>query len=526
MQVDIETTGPTERKLNITVPSTMVDEELARAYREVSKTARIPGFRPGKAPRSLLEMHYGSQVRSEVENKLINRTLFLALQQKDVSPVGMPNIETGDLEKGSDFSYTAEVEVQPEIEIGQYKHLVAPTPTVEIDEEEIDQELSRMREQAAQLVPVLVRDVVEDGDVAVVDFEGTIGGVPFEGGKGENAHVEIGGTDYIPGFAEGLLGAKVPSERDVPVTFPEEYGAKNLAGKQASFHIAIKEIKRRELPELDDEFAKDLGEESLEALRSKLTDATRSQKERDATEERRKTLLKALVEANPFDLPRSMITSQAERMVAGVTERFAAMTGQQISLSDDERASLAKESEADAEFQVRSGLLLLEVAKKEGLQVDAATIDAEIEAMAEQAGNDATRLKAHYANPEHRQSLEFRMLEEMTLGFLIEHAAQSEEDAAAAKQRDDSEPEPQSDAQDKEADAQDKEPEPQSDAQDKKSEPQSDADEGDTQGKKTAAKKTPAKKKTAAKKKAPAKKKTAAKKKTSKTGSAKKKAGE
>lgn len=432
MQVEMETTSPTERKLNITVPATQVDEAFTEAYREVGKQARIPGFRPGKAPRGLLEMHYGPQVRSEVENKLITQSLDLALQQKSVLPVGMPRIQSGDLKKGTDFSYTAEIEVQPEIVLGQYKHLVAPTPEVVVDDAEIEKELEKVRQQATQLVPVLIRDVVEEGDIVVMNYEGTIGGVPFDGGKGEDALIEIGGTDYLPGFSEGLLGAKVPSERDMPIDFPEDYGAKNLAGKQASFHVEVKEIKRRELPDLDDELAKDLGEESLEALRAKLVDAMRSKKERETKEQRRKTLLDALIAANPFDLPRSMVTAHAQRLVSGATERIAAMTGQQFNLSEGELLSLAKENESDAEFQVRSGLLLLEVAKKEGLQVDAATMNAEIEAMAEQAGPDGARLKAHYGNPENRQNLEYRLLEDKTLEFLFEHAAENGEDAAAA----------------------------------------------------------------------------------------------
>jgi trigger factor len=516
MQVEIETTGPTERKLSVTIPATQVDEAFTTAYREVGKQARIPGFRPGKAPRGLLEVHYGAQVRSDVENKLITQTLYLALQQKDVAPIGMPRIEPGDLKKGNDFSYTAEVEVQPEIELGQYKHLIAPTVEVEVEEAEIEAELEKMREQATQLVPILIRDVVEEGDIVVMDYEGTIGGVPFDGGKGEDALIEIGGSDYLPGFSEGLVGAKVPSERDLPIDFPEDYTAKNLAGKKASFHVKVKEIKRRELPDLDDELAKDLGEESLEALRGKLVDAMRSKKEQGAKEQRRKTLLEALVAANPFDLPRSMVTAQAERMVAGATERIAAMTGQRFDLSDGELASLAKESETDAEFQVRSGLLLLEVAKKEGLQVDAASIDAEIEAMASQAGPDAARLKAHYASGEHRQGLEYRLLEDRTIAFLLEHAAEDEDAASAALKEEaakaataDEDVEAEAGPSDVVAEAGPSEEKAAAEKSEKSGPPAETAKKETATKKKTAAKKKAAKKKTPAKKQADAKKKTA-----------------
>jgi trigger factor len=432
MESTVETTGPTQRKLSVTVPASEVDAAFDQAYRQVGKTARVPGFRPGKIPRGLLEVHYGPQVKDEVQQQLVTSSFGVAIQKHSLKPIAMPEIAPGELAKGIDFSYSAEVEIQPEIELKKYKNLVVEPIEVEVLDEEIEGDLNSMREQSAQLVPVMLRDVVEEGDIVQMDYEAFVGGSPVAGSKAENAMIEIGGEGYLPGFSDGLVGARVPSEREIPVDFPEDYSVGDLAGKKATFKVAVKELKAKELPTLDDDFAKDLGAESLEALTERVTHTIRIRKEHEAQEQRKRKLLEALVAANPFDVPPSLVASQADQMIAGAAMRVEKLMGKHVELSQQDLDHLRDESTGDAEFQVRSGMLMLEVAREEGIEVTELDIDAEIESMAASAGTEAQRLRARLSDPDQRSSLTYRMLEEKTLAFLLEHAADSAEAAARA----------------------------------------------------------------------------------------------
>ncbi len=426
MDVQLEQTGTFGRKLSITVPAPEVDKTFDAIAREFAKQARIPGFRPGKIPKDVLEKHYGQQIKSEVRERLIGDTLVSAMQDKQLSPVAAPHLHLGALDRGTAFSYTAEFEVTPDVPLQKYKELEVPAVKVEVAGAEVDAQLDTMRKQAAQLVPVLVRDTVEKGDLVLIDSEGTMGGVPFQGGKAENAYIEIGGEGYLPQLSEGLLGAHVPGERQIPVDFPADYGAKELAGKPATFHVKLKEIKKKEVPNLDDEFARDLGEESLEKLREKVKEGIEATKKRDADAEQRKKLMEALVAANPFELPATMVEQQADRMVESAQARVQQMVGRRIELSDEEKQNLRADSKGSAELQVKSGLLLLEVAKAEKLTVDNGELDVEIDTMAKAFGNEAPRLLSHYRDPENRERLRYRLLEEKVVKFILDNAKLTE----------------------------------------------------------------------------------------------------
>ncbi|MEL6544638.1 MAG: trigger factor, partial [Myxococcota bacterium] len=322
MDVNLEKTGSYGRKLSITLPADEVNKAFDRAYKTIAKSARIPGFRPGKAPRNVIEMHYGEQMRSEVEQSLVSSSLLQALQQSEETPVAMPSVDPGALKRGNEFSYTAEFEVPPEVKLEKHEGLAIERLELDVPESDVENELEQMREQAAQLVPVMVREETQKGDIVTMDYEGFIDDVAFPGGTGENAMIEIGGGDYIPGFSEGIEGAKVGATVSFPVTFPEDYGAQELAGKTATFKVTVKEIKTKELPALDDDFAKDVGEDSLDALKGKIREQIEGRKKREIEDEQRTLVLKALVEANEFEVPPTMIRQQAERMVQNAAERM------------------------------------------------------------------------------------------------------------------------------------------------------------------------------------------------------------
>ena len=422
MQVEVENISSVQCKLSVTLPAAQVDEAYNAIVREIAKAANIPGFRKGKVPRGVIEAHYGPKIQEDVVNRLVSDSLPKAIADKEIAAVATSHFHHGDLKKGADYNYTVDVDVQPTIELAKYTGLDVPPFDVEVTDEDIDADLLLMQQNAAQPVPVLDRDIVSEGDVVTVDYVGAMGGIPFAGGSAENAAIEVGAGGYIPGFAEGLMGAKVPSERDVEVTFPEDYNSKDLAGKPATFKMTVKELKKKELPALDDEFAKDVGEDDLNALRAKISGQKKAEKEQLAEREKHKATLKALIDANPFELPQSMINDQAERVVGNSLARLEQMMGKKVSPNDFDIPSLYKGALEDAEFQVRSGLLLAKVAEVAEIKVEDTDIEAEIEKICEQAGDQAEQARAQFFNPENRDRLRYRLIEDKTLQYLYDNA--------------------------------------------------------------------------------------------------------
>lgn len=429
MDVQVEKTEAYLCKVSISIPADDVEDAFARAFRKVSKGVQIPGFRPGKAPRTLIERQYAPQIAEEVRTQLVEETLFRAIDEAKVMPVSMPRLQLGHLNRNAIFAYTAEVEVRPEIALQKHEGLTYPPHKAVVEDSQVQAELAAMQDQAAQVVPVLDRDVVQDSDVVAMDYVGSIDGVPFEGGMAENALVDISGGGYIAGFAEALVGAKVPGELSFDVTFPEDYNAAHLAGKKATFVAQLKELKKREGPALDDEFAKDMGEESLEALQTKIREQLQSRAESDSDNARRGAVLRNLIEVNPFPLPPSMLEGQLDRVVEGAKARFERMTGQKVQLNDEQVAALRQSSRADAEFQVRSGLLLVEVAKAANIEVSPEEVTADVERIAADAGSEAQRARAFYDDPERREELRYALLEDKVVKHLIACGTEQEEAA-------------------------------------------------------------------------------------------------
>jgi len=423
MDIQVEQADKFTHKLSVTIPSEDVDKAFKDSFKKVAKSARIPGFRPGKIPRGVLEARFGTQIKSDVFQQLLDSSLQAALIQKELNPVSQPKVEPGALNQGTEFNFTAEVEIQPEIELSDYEGLDVEAVDIKVEDNDIEEELKRVAQQAAQVVPVTDRDVAQSGDMVQLDYEGSVDGVPFEGGKAENAMLEVGGDGYIPGFAEGLDGATVPGEISVDVTFPEDYHASDLAGKLATFKMTLKELKVRETPTIDDDLAQDMGEENLEAYKAKISEGIEHRRKHEAEDQEKKNLLEALVKANPFDVAPSMVEEQLDRMVEGAARQLQMYTGQNMDFSAEEMEQLRQDQREQAEFQVRSGLLLLEVAKKAEVQVGFDEVKAEIDKMAAQAGDNSDRVRAYYGNPQEMMRLQYRLTEDRTVIFLREKSS-------------------------------------------------------------------------------------------------------
>lgn len=422
MEFKVEKQGPCLSKLNITVPAADVDGAFDKAVRTIAKKAEMPGYRAGKVPKSLIERQYSQQVLQEAVDGIVRASLFAAIDGAGLAAVSMPTLDFKPPVRGQDFTYTADVEVQPDIELKQTSGLQVDDISAKVPDDGVDSAIEEMRTKAAQTVPVSGRDTVQMGDFVLLDYEGRIDNEPFPGGKASNALVEVIEGEYIPGFAEGLVGAQVPSTHEVPVTFPDDYGAKHLAGKAAVFTMTLHELKHKELPKLDDEFAKDMGQDSVDALKTSIMDRLTKQVAREADNKRRRSLLEALIAANPFEVPPSMIDNQVERIIEDTGERMRRMTGRAMNLGPDELADIRSSSRGDAEFQVRSGLLLMAVSKQSNTVISDEAVEAEIERLATDSPAQADGIRKAYGEADRKEELRFRLLEEKVIADLLAQA--------------------------------------------------------------------------------------------------------
>jgi trigger factor len=393
------------RTLAVEVDAKRVKRAFDRAYRDLAKNVAVKGFRPGKAPRS---------------GTLVGETLSDAIEQTGLEPVAEPAVEAAKLLPDEDFRYKARVEVKPGIELPDLTGLPAKKPHVEVGDEEIEREIEALRQRNAPVVEEPEGTLLASGHIATLDFVGRIEGKPFQGGSGQGVDLEIGSGQFIPGFEEQLVGAVSGDDREVTVSFPEQYANAELAGKQAVFAAHVVAVKRRELP-LDDDFAKDLGDfETLEDLRARIRADITAAREQAAKAELQRTLLESLVARTSFDVPPGMIERQLQQQLRSAREQLEARVPEEDLLGQLERWK--EQWRESAERKVREGLLLEAVAQAEGLSVSPEEIEARIREMAAQQGLDPERLRKTFGGEVFDRALEAQMADEKALEFLAARA--------------------------------------------------------------------------------------------------------
>ncbi|MFJ8262333.1 trigger factor [Rummeliibacillus sp. NPDC094406] len=387
--------------LTVEVPAEKVNEALDKAFQKVVKQINVPGFRKGKMPRPMFEKKFGVEsLFQDALEFLVNENYPLAIDESGIEPVDQPEIdfEMEDLGKNKDFKFTAKVTVKPEVTLGDYKGLEVTKQETSVTDEEIEQQLKDQQTRLAELV-VKEDGAVEEGDTAVIDFEGFQDGVAFEGGKGDDYSLEIGSGSFIPGFEEQLVGVKAGESKDVVVTFPAEYHAAELAGKEATFKVTLKEIKSKELPELDDDFASEIDSEveTLAELRTKLKEKTATEKESAAETALRDDLVEKAAENATIDIPEAMVETEINRMLQEYDQSLQ-MQGMNLDLyyqfSGQDEAALRAQMKGDAESRVRVSLVLEAIAEAEKVEVTEEDINAELEKMSEQFKMDAEQIKS------------------------------------------------------------------------------------------------------------------------------------
>ena len=397
MSLQVENLEHNMAKLTITVSAEEVEKALQAAYLKQRSKISLPGFRKGKVPRQMIEKMYGPEVfYDEAANHMISEAYGKAYDECELEIASQPTIDVVQLEKGKDFIFTAEVAVKPEVKLGEYKGLKVDKVSTRVMQKEVDEEIEKERERNARTVEVTDR-AVQDKDIVTLDFEGFVDGVAFEGGKGENYPLTIGSGAFIPGFEEQLIGAEIDKETEVKVTFPEEYQAKELAGKEAVFQCDVKKIETKEVPELDDEFAKDVSEfdtlaEYKEDVKKNLTE----KKAEDARRAKEDAAVDKVIENAQMDIPELMTKTECRQMMDDFSRRM-----QQQGLSMDQYFQFTGQSmdkmmedmKPQALKRIQTRLVLEKIAEVENIQPTEEEVNEEISKMAEMYKMEADKLK-------------------------------------------------------------------------------------------------------------------------------------
>ena len=429
-KVDVETVDSLRRRLAVEVPAEEVSAEIEKAYAQLARGAKVRGFRPGRVPRPVLERLFGDRVRGEVFEKLIQQSYAEVVEERQIPTVGHPEFVTEQAQPGAALRYSATVEVKPEIVVEHYAGLAVERPLTPVTDTDVDAFLERLRQSLAQLRPIVERSTVEVGDVVTVDYEARVDGRSV--GRGEQREIEIGANAFPREFDEHLRGAAAGSELDFIVPYPAEHGAAELAGKTVNFHVRVRGLSHKEVPALDDEFAKDHGEcSTLAELRQRVRARLESDAAQHADEAARQALLGALAEANDIPIPNALVERRTQALVEEVWHEW-----QQRRLrpknEGEALARLREELQPRARQQVKIALLLEAIARQEGITVSEADVDERIATLAADAGSAAERLRAYYQDAEARRDLRNRIVQARAVEAVLRTAHITTRDRATS----------------------------------------------------------------------------------------------
>lgn len=423
MQITVEDVSSVKKKIHFEIPSERVSAEIDKAYEKIRKNAALKGFRKGKAPQSVIEKHYSDMMADDVLRKLFNEVYYKALVDNNFTPVSHPELESDELVRGGVLKFSATVEVIPKIESVDFKGLKTTRELFVADSSKVDKRLDEIRENMAEYSPADPGSSATLGDMVTMDFTGFMDGVPFDGGHGEDAQLQLGSGQFIPGFEDQIVGMTAGEQKDITVTFPAEYHSSDLAGKEATFTINLKEIKHKILPELNDDFAMELGDfESIDQVRAKMSENIEKQETDRIEGDMREALIAALVEKNPLEVPGSMVDRQVELMLENSKKRLESQ-GMNLAMMGMDENRYKTDFRGIAEQKVKSSLLMSELVRQEGLTVDESEIDAKLKQVSAENGQDFDKLKEFYQNNKQAgETLNDYLLDEKAFSLLIAHA--------------------------------------------------------------------------------------------------------
>ncbi|MCS7458761.1 trigger factor [Paenibacillus doosanensis] len=409
--------------LDVEVEAEQVAAALDKAFKKVVSKVNVPGFRKGKVPRPIFEAKFGVEsLYQEALDIVVPEAYIEAVTETGITPVDRPEVDVEQFGKGQTLKFKAKVIVKPEVELGEYKGIELEAQSAEVTPEEVNEELERLQKRHAELVPV-EEGAAQDGDVVSIDFEGSVDGVPFEGGKAEKYSLELGSGSFIPGFEEQVVGVNIGEDKDVTVTFPENYHSEELKGKEAVFKIHLHEIKRKNLPALDDEFAKDVSEfETLEEYKQDLESKLKERKESEIQRKKEAEVVEKVAAAAKVEIPPVMIENETEQMVKEFENRLRTQ-GMNLELyfqfTGQSQDTLKEQMQGDAEKRVLNNLVLEAVAKAENIEASEEEVNAELENMAKMYQRSAEELRAILAANGSLADLSHDLVVKKTVDFLL-----------------------------------------------------------------------------------------------------------
>jgi trigger factor len=417
MQVSVESTGTLGRRLTVAIPAADVEKEVQQRLRRLAKNARLPGFRPGKAPLRVLEAKYGGQVLGEVAGSLIESTLRAALAERKLVPAGGPEVEPKTLERGKDLEYVASFDVYPEVTRLDLAGVKIEIPSCEVTEEDVGKALESMRKQRVNWEPV--ERGAEDGDQVVMDFVGSIGGEPFAGGKAEDYAYVMGSGQLLEDFERGLVGVRQGEQKVIEVSFPDDYRGQDVAGKLASFQVEIKQVNAPRLPEVDKEFAESFGvkDGDVDKLHSDVRDNLQREMQERLSSLTRQRVMDALVESNSIELPIKLVEQEIDRIIEG-NRKMLKEQGIPVEGMDPDRSHFRNE----AERRVALGLIMYEIVRQRNIQADADQVKARVERMAASYEDPQAFVQWYYSDQNRLTQLEAVVLEEQVVEHLLQSA--------------------------------------------------------------------------------------------------------
>ncbi len=436
MSVQVENLEKSMAKLTITVSAEDFEKALQRAYQKQKKNISIPGFRKGKVPRQVIEKMYGAGVFYEdAANSILPGAYADAAKESGLDITSTPQIDVTQIEKGKDFIFTATVALKPDVVLGQYKGVEVPKPDRTVTDEDVEKALKEEQEKNARQITV-EDGGAENGDSVVMDYEGKIDGEPFEGGSAKNHTLVLGSGSFIPGFEDGLLGVKGGETRDVEVTFPEDYHAEELKGKKAVFTCKVEKVTRKELPELDDEFAQEVSEfDTLDAYKADVRKNLETKKEEAARQEIKDNAVSKAAQNSTIEIPAPMIDTQADRMIDNFARRLQAqgMSMQQyMQFTGSDENMMREQVKPQAEIQIRNQLTLEKIAETENIQVSDEEVDQEIEKMAKAYNMEPDKMK-EIIGDEEKENIRKDLADQKAMDLVADAAVEVEKKEEPAK---------------------------------------------------------------------------------------------
>ncbi len=422
MKSNLEKISTIEHKLNIEVPAEEVQAAFTKAFQTIQRNVIVKGFRKGKAPLTTIRTIYIDRVKQDVVQDIIQNHYANALQEHALEPISFPAVEFDPIEEEKPFAFSAEFEIRPEVKLVQTDHLPVKKEKFEMKPNFIEETLEQIRSSRAETVAVFEDRPAQKGDIAVIDFEGSLVTGPLENGSAKDHELELGASQFIPGFEEGVTGMKIGVTNEIKISFPENYHVAELAGKPVTFKTTLKGLKKKALPELNDEFAKTVGTyENMEQLKEAIREDFVKREEKRIADEMKNRLMRALVERNPVDVPKSLLTEQKKALIDDMHERMK-QQGMDENTFEDYKMKWDDDFSKTATFMIRSSFLIDKISAEHKLRYQESDLETKLKEYAAQTGIELARIREFYAEDSRKSRLAYSVTEEKVVSFLLEKA--------------------------------------------------------------------------------------------------------